>query len=90
MNIPVLLFLYTIGIAVVGFLMFKEDLGPTFLIKKKDKRLGPSYWGVYTGASAEDAVHEQLVKPPEPCKDIEGAVGSGSYAGGKAINSAKS
>jgi hypothetical protein len=90
MNIFVLLVLYTLGIALVGIFIFKDEIGPSFLITKKDRKLGPSYWGVYQGSPLEDALHEQTVKPPEPCKDVEGAVGSGAYAGGKAVSSAKS
>jgi hypothetical protein len=88
-NIDWMLFLYGIGAIAVGIFIFREDLGPTFLVKRKDQRLGPCYWGVYADASTTESASEQLIVPPKPCKDIDGLAGSGAYAGGKAIHTAK-
>ncbi len=61
------------------------DLG-TKLFKRK---VGPTYWGVYGGASVVDAPNELKIELPKPSRDSDGgAYGGKSYASGKAVKSA--
>ncbi|HEY9792683.1 MAG TPA: hypothetical protein V6D22_19940 [Candidatus Obscuribacterales bacterium] len=79
--------MYGLGAIIIGVLVFAGDLEKTFLVKDKDTKLGASYWGVYEGQSFTN--EETTVQPPKPCKDIEGIAGSGAYAGGQAVKSAR-
>lgn len=88
MNIDWMLLVYGLGAVTMGILIFREDLGPSFLVK--EKRLGPSYWGFYADSNQCESDEEKAIVPPEPCKDFDVVVGSGAYAGGKAIHTAKS
>lgn len=88
MNVDWLLWFYGVGAITVGIFIFREDIGPDFLVK--NKRLGPSYWGHYLEANHPDALHEQTIVPPKPCEEMGAVVGSGNYAGGKAIKTARS
>ena len=89
MDIDFMLFVYILGAVCVGLYIFREDLEPSFLIKKKDKRLGPSYWGVYQGSDLVEPTSMQTIEPPKPCKDSDGVAGSGMYSKGRAVKSAR-
>jgi hypothetical protein len=81
--------MYGLGAIVIGVLIFMGDLEKTFLVKDKNQKLGASYWGVYEGQELHDEAEMCTIKPPKPCKDIDGVAGSGAYAGGKAVKSAR-
>jgi hypothetical protein len=89
MNLDLMLCIYVLGAVAVGIYVFREELEPTFLIKKKDKRLGPSYWGVYEGSELEEQEAMRTIVPPKPCKDADGVAGSGMYSKGRAVKSAR-
>ncbi len=57
-----------------------------YLIKRK---VGPTYWGVYSWANATDARNELLIDLPQPSRYSDHAYGSGRYASGKAVKSAR-
>jgi hypothetical protein len=89
LNLDWMLVTYAIGAVTIGVAILREDIEHTFVITKKNKRLGASYWGVYQGSELQEAQNMQTINPPKPCKDIEGVAGSGTYAGGKAVKSAR-
>lgn len=83
------LVLYMITAVVVGVFIYKEFevMQENFLVKKN---LGPSYWGVYQGCAASEAVHLQTIVPPAPCSGEDGTTGSAKYSSGRAVNTARS
>ena len=85
-----MLVFYVIGTIGVGLVVCFGDYEPDFLIKDKDKQLGPSYWGVYQGSQLSDSTDEQRIQPPKPCPEHIRLAGSGAYEGGKAIKGARS
>jgi hypothetical protein len=89
LNLDWMLCMYALGAVVIGVLIFRDDLEKTFLVKDKKQTLGASYWGVYEGSELHEDASLRTIKPPKPCKDIDGVVGSGNYANGKAVKSAR-
>lgn len=84
-------YFYGFAAVVVGVYLIREvDFGETYMIKKKETRLGPNYWGTYEGTASSVPSSMETIEPPKPCKDAEGGLaGSGAYAGGKAVKSAR-
>lgn len=88
LNLNWMLWIYALGAVVIGVMIFRDDIEASFLVDK-NKMLGPSYWGLYQDADKHEDPSELRIKPPKPCKDIDGVVGSGNYANGKAVKSAR-
>lgn len=81
---------YFFGAIIVGVYLIREvEFGEDVLIKKKDRRLGPAYWGLYEG-SGQESETMQIIEPPKPTKDVDGVAGGASYARGSAVKSARS
>lgn len=89
LNLNWMVWMYGIGAIVIGALILRGDADVSFLVKDKKEKLGASYWGRYEGTAAPGANELRTIQPPKPCKDIEGVAGSGAYAGGKAVKSAR-
>lgn len=80
------IFLYVAGTLMVGWFLLHEA-GPVGH-KRKDKFVGPSYWGYYQGAQGPDldktiALHE--IKDD----DLGGLCGGSGYASGRAVKSGR-
>jgi hypothetical protein len=89
LNLDWMLSMYAIGAIIIGVVIFRDDLEKSFLIKNKKETLGASYWGVYEGSELHEDDALRTIKPPKPCKDVNGVAGSGAYANGKAVKSAR-
>lgn len=63
MEINIVLILYVIGAGVVGYCVYKEIQEPSYKLKN-DKRIGPSYWGIYHGCTSEQETLRTIVPPP--------------------------
>ena len=82
------LILYAITAVLVGIYLFRERLGID--LRPKRNRVGPSYWGVYSGSDVDDQEAERRIELHPVENDDESVVGSGMYASGRAIKSARS
>lgn len=47
-----------------GIVIFKESQFEPSFLRKKGQKVGPSYWGLYSGAAAERHDIEQVIEPP--------------------------
>lgn len=80
------IFLYVAGTLMVGWFLLHE-VHPTSH-KRKDKFVGPSYWGIYNGATRHEA--EKTIALHElKDEDIAGLCGGSGYASGKAVKSGR-
>ena len=84
-----MVWMYGVGAIVIGAIIFRGDAEKTHLVKDKNEKLGASYWGSYEGTAKAGPDELRTVVPPKPCKDITGVAGSGAYAGGQAVKSAR-
>lgn len=82
---------YFFGAVLVGVYLIREvDFGDdNVLIKKKGKKLGPTYWGSYQGTPTSDDESMQTIVPPKPTKDSDGVAGGKGYSTGKAVKSGR-
>jgi hypothetical protein len=80
--------LYFIAAIVVGIYVLREIEGGAedHVVKGK---VGPSYWGVYQGNHVKESESMRTIEPPAPGHDVGTAVGSGMYARGRAVKSAR-
>jgi hypothetical protein len=63
LDISVVVMLYILGAICVGYFVLNDIKEPDFRMNK-DKRLGPSYWGLYTGHRLEEEALRTIVPPP--------------------------
>ena len=89
LNLNWMVWMYGVGAIVIGALILRGDAEKTYMVKDKKEKLGACYWGRYEGTAETDAAENRTIVPPKPCKDIDGLAGSGAYAGGKAVKSAR-
>lgn len=83
-------FLYVAGSVLVGWFLFAEyDLFRFF--KSDKKHVGPSYWGVYKGASSRDIEAEKVIELQKIEDEYEehGVCGGRAYGTGKAVRSCR-
>ena len=82
------IFLYVAGTLMVGWFLLHE-VHPTSH-KRKDKFVGPSYWGIYTGAASNDTASEKTIALHElKDEDIAALCGGSAYSSGKAVKSGR-
>jgi len=56
---------------------------------RKDKYVGPSYWGVYSEEMAQLPDEQKTIKLHPVCAPINATAGSSRYASGGAVKSAR-
>lgn len=84
------LILYGFAAVICGLYVFRDRIGFGSQ-NNATKPVGPSYWGVYNGASTSDRDNEKTIKLHALPTDENGeVVGSHNYSSGKAIKSARS
>ena len=54
--------------------------------KKKKKRVGASYWGIYEGAQAEEPEAMRTVELQQVARKNQYTAGSSTYAMGRGVN----
>lgn len=80
------IFLYVAGTLTVGWFLFHE-VGPSSH-RRKDKVVGPTYWGIYTGSSFQDG--EKTIALQEfKDEELDGLCGGRAYSSGKAVKSGR-
>jgi hypothetical protein len=59
--------LYALATVIVGIIVLREsELGQSFFLKKGQKSVGPSYWGVYDVACLQESESlKTLELPPQ-------------------------
>lgn len=63
LDISVVVMLYVLGAICVGVFVLNDIQEPSFRLKN-DKRLGPTYWGIYSGGRLEDEALRAILPPP--------------------------
>lgn len=83
------IFMYVAGTMIVGWLLLVETNFLNF--KKREKLVGPTYWGAYTDCAVSDLAGEKTIRLHDIPNDEEagGLCGGSGYSGGKAVKSAR-
>ena len=79
------IFLYVAGTVMVGWFLLHEagPVGHT----RKDKHVGPTYWGIYTGGHRE--CDKTIALQEFHDDDIEGICGGSGFVNGRPVKSGR-
>jgi hypothetical protein len=82
---------YSYGfVAVAVGVIFLKELGHAALSSCRPKTVGPSYWGVYAGASLQEPKAMKTVRLPKEEEEYGVLAGSTKYSKGKAVKTLRS
>ncbi len=80
------IFLYVAGTLTVGWFLLHE-VHPTSH-RRKDKLVGPTYWGIYNGVAFDEGVKSIKLHELED-EELGGLCGGSGYSSGKAVKSGR-